>query len=147
MPVGALTFANSGSIYQVGSANLTVLTYDATVNSNPPVYGNGGLASAVILPATVTGMVFDAVGNLYFTTGEHPQDYDGRRDGDGAGPLPASSGGQVNGMLETNVGFAGDGENAVGALFDNPRGLAIDAAGNLYIADTGNKRVRKVVPP
>jgi len=41
-------------------------------------------------------------------------------------------------------GFAGDGRPAISALLDSPAGVAIDAAGNIYIADTHNQRVRKV---
>src|ERR1700733_12182657 len=40
--------------------------------------------------------------------------------------------------------FAGDGGLAVGASLFNPRGLALDSAGNLYIADANNSDVRKV---
>ncbi len=42
------------------------------------------------------------------------------------------------------AGFAGDGGPAVGALLSHPYGLALDAQGNLYIADLGNARVRKI---
>lgn len=42
------------------------------------------------------------------------------------------------------AGFSGDGEPAVSAELHHPSDVAIDAAGNLYIADTGNARVRKV---
>ena len=38
----------------------------------------------------------------------------------------------------------GDGKLATGAQLDNPNGVAVDGAGNLYIADTFNNRVRKV---
>jgi sugar lactone lactonase YvrE len=38
----------------------------------------------------------------------------------------------------------GDGAAATSALFNNPTGLALDASGNLYIADSGNNRIRMV---
>ncbi len=41
-------------------------------------------------------------------------------------------------------GFAGDGGPAVAALLNQPYGLALDQSGNLYIADLGNARVRKI---
>ena len=41
-------------------------------------------------------------------------------------------------------GFSGDGGPASGAVLDSPAATAIDAAGNIYIADAGNNRVRKV---
>jgi uncharacterized protein (TIGR03437 family) len=44
------------------------------------------------------------------------------------------------------AGFAGDGGPATGALLDRPYDVAVDAAGNVYIADLGNARVRRVKP-
>jgi sugar lactone lactonase YvrE len=42
-------------------------------------------------------------------------------------------------------GFAGDGGAAASAKFNNPTGLALDVARNaLYVADTGNHRIRKI---
>jgi uncharacterized protein (TIGR03437 family) len=41
-------------------------------------------------------------------------------------------------------GFGGDNAPAVSARLSGPEGIAVDAAGNLYIADSGNGRVRKV---
>jgi sugar lactone lactonase YvrE len=43
-------------------------------------------------------------------------------------------------------GFGGDGGAATDAELDFPSGLAVDRAGNIYIADTNNHRVRKVTP-
>jgi sugar lactone lactonase YvrE/pimeloyl-ACP methyl ester carboxylesterase len=41
-------------------------------------------------------------------------------------------------------GYFGDGGPAANAKFRSPRGVAVDASGNLYIADTYNNRIRKV---
>ena len=42
------------------------------------------------------------------------------------------------------AGFGGDGGLATRAYVNNPTGVAVDTAGNIYIADTGNNRIRKV---
>src|SRR5579872_2957477 len=41
-------------------------------------------------------------------------------------------------------GYSGDNGPAASAQLNKPSGMALDAAGNLYIADSGNNRVRKV---
>ncbi|GAB4298373.1 MAG: hypothetical protein Kow0090_13830 [Myxococcota bacterium] len=41
-------------------------------------------------------------------------------------------------------GFAGDGDDAAKALISKPTGVALDNQGNVYIADTGNSRIRKI---
>ena len=43
-----------------------------------------------------------------------------------------------------DVLFGGDGGPAVQAGLRNPQGVALDSAGDLYIADAGNHRIRKV---
>jgi hypothetical protein len=57
----------------------------------------------------------------------------------------------ANGIITTvagngSSGSSGDGGPATSARLSGPTGLAIDSAGNLYIADTGNNEVRKVTP-
>lgn len=49
----------------------------------------------------------------------------------------------VTGTLGT-AGFAGDGAAPTSAQLSNPQGVAVDAAGNIFIADTGNSAIRVV---
>lgn len=55
-----------------------------------------------------------------------------------AKPTPLSAVGPGSGT------FAGDGGPAIEARLNNPRGIAVDRAGNLYIADSSNDRIRRV---
>jgi sugar lactone lactonase YvrE len=54
------------------------------------------------------------------------------------------------GVVTTLAGSAGSCGNADGngsaARFDHPRGVAVDAAGNVYVADTSNHTIRKISP-
>src|SRR5581483_12253695 len=43
-------------------------------------------------------------------------------------------------------GYSGDGGPAIHAQFNEPRHLAVDAAGNVYVVDTNNVRVRRISP-
>src|SRR5204862_8328112 len=43
-----------------------------------------------------------------------------------------------------SLGFSGDGGPATAAALYNPTGVALDGAGNLFIADGGNQRIRRV---
>ena len=57
----------------------------------------------------------------------------------------------TDGRIETVVGdgtpgFSGDGGPATDASISNPAGLFLDAAGNLYLVDSGNGRIRRIDP-
>jgi adhesin/invasin len=57
----------------------------------------------------------------------------------------------LNGTIVTLVGtgvagFGGDNGPAVSAQINQPRAIIFDSSGNMYIADSGNNRVRKVTP-
>jgi trimeric autotransporter adhesin len=45
-----------------------------------------------------------------------------------------------------SIGYSGDGRAASSAQLNTPWGAAVDGAGNLYIADEFNRRIRKVTP-
>ena len=57
----------------------------------------------------------------------------------------AQSVGDITSVAGTGlVGFSGDGGLSISAKLANPRGVGLDKAGNFYIADTANNRIRKV---
>ncbi|MBI4288408.1 MAG: hypothetical protein HY671_08290 [Chloroflexi bacterium] len=96
--------------------------------------GDGDKATAAAINQP-TGVGVDAAGNLYIA------EYLGhqvRRVDKVTGNITRVAG------LTGNWGVAGDGGPAELAQLDSPSDVAVDAAGNLYIADFGNDRVRKV---
>ncbi|HXN73529.1 MAG TPA: nidogen-like domain-containing protein [Candidatus Acidoferrales bacterium] len=105
--------------------------------------GDGGPA----LQASVNdarGAVRDAAGNLYFVDA---QDNRVREVAAASGTITTIAGGGTNNTAPTGCGngkYTGDGGPAVNATLDCPLGLDIDAAGNLYVADTDNNVIRKI---
>jgi sugar lactone lactonase YvrE len=95
--------------------------------------GDGGLATAARLDLP-TALALDAAGDLFFADSANHRV---RRIAAATGAIATVAGNGVE-------GYAGDGGAATAANLDSPNGLAVDAAGNLYIADTHNGRVREV---
>src|SRR5438093_706046 len=97
--------------------------------------GDGGPATAaeLYLPA---GVALDVAGNLFFAD----------KDNFVITRVDATTH-QISTLAGTRgiSGFAGDGGPATAAELSNTTGVALDGAGNLFIADTGNCVIRKVV--
>ncbi len=94
--------------------------------------GDGGQATSAQLH-TPYGITVDTSGNFYFT------DYFNSvvRKVGSSGVITTVAGNGSN-------NYNGDGGAAITAALNRPLGVTIDAAGNLYIADTGNNVIRKV---
>lgn len=103
--------------------------------------GDGGQA----INANLGGpsfMTFDSSGNLYFTD----QNNNRIRKINGAGVITTVAGSGPTDYPRPYPSFSGDGGQATTALLDNPEAIAVDAVGNLYIADALNNRIRRVTP-
>lgn len=62
-----------------------------------------------------------------------------------AGSISAQAQGTITTIAGTgSAGFSGDGGAAIDARFSSPSGVATDAAGNVYIADKNNNKIRKI---
>lgn len=121
------------------------LSLIAGIPSTPGYSGDGGAAALAQfnLPA---GIATDIAGNVYIADS-------GNNVIRKVMPGKAAYG---SGMTETLVistvagnglsGYSGDGGSAIAAQLNRPSGIVVDAAGDLYIADTGNNVIRKVTP-
>lgn len=99
-------------------------------------WGDGGAATSAEL-FTPTGLVLDASGNLYIADTQNSA----IRKVDTTGNISTVAGLCGEGCT---YGYSGDGGPATSAALDFPMGLAVDPAGDFYIADTDNSVVRKV---
>ncbi len=95
--------------------------------------GDGGFAVDASLDSPL-GVAIDLQGNIYIA------EYGGHI-------RKVTPDGLIQSIAGTgDPGYSGDGGPAIKAQLNQPHGLAVDSAGNLYVADTGNNVIRKISP-
>jgi cysteine-rich repeat protein len=127
-----------------GSGNLYIATMnrirrvDANTGHITTVAGTGTAGfsgdngAAISANISVSGMVADAVGNLYISGTDRIRRVDA-----------------VTGVITTIAGngvaaFSGDGGPAQNAQVNLPTGMVVDGAGNLFFAEMATRRVRRI---
>jgi uncharacterized repeat protein (TIGR01451 family) len=135
---GGVARDGSGNIYVADTSNnrVRMITPAGVISTvagtgSPGFSGDGAAATSAMLnhPQAV---VLDKSANLYIV-----DSYNNR--------IRMVSGGNITTVAGNgNYGFAGDGAAATGAQLANPQALAIDSAGDLFIADANNQRIREV---
>ncbi len=104
-------------------------------NGSASYSGDGGNATAAaVLPAGNNGIAGMVNGNMFISDPASGV----IRKIDSTGTIK-----KVAGTLNSN-GYGGDNGLAKLALLNNPQGIAFDANNNMYIADKGNNRIRKI---
>jgi uncharacterized protein (TIGR03437 family) len=132
----------SGNLYIADTMNAKVRKVSAggvittVAGSGTPGSGGDGSAAASAQLNLPIGVAVDSSGNVYIA------DF-----GNSRVRKVAASGGAIGTVAGNgSAGYSGDGGLAVKAQLNGPQGVAVDAAGNLYIADTENNAIREVTP-
>jgi len=131
-----LAFDSAGNLYVADTANYTIrkITPAGVVSTFAGIAGTTGAADGPAASATFylpTGLAFDSAGNLYVSD----------RGNDVIRMItPDGTVGTIGGQIGGSGSLDGVGDNA---RFNAPASLAVDGAGNLYIADTNNSTLRK----
>lgn len=135
----AAAIAAAAAVYvgMPGGSSRIAAELDAVVMRNTelgwPVYVTTVAGGAQAGFADPFGLAMDGAGNLYVADA-----------GDNNSIRKIAPGGAVTLLAGGREGYA-DGAGAA-AAFHTPSALALDAAGNLYVADTGNNAIRKITP-
>ncbi len=128
------------AVFQIGRVALCLLVLHCNAQIINTVAGNGvqgyggdaGAAANAQLNQP-QGVAADAFGNIYIA------DYIGCR------IRKVNSSGIISTVAGNGTaGFSGDGGPSVNAQVNYPQDVAVDAAGNVYIADSNNNRIRKI---
>ena len=123
--------ANGGRVRKVTfSGRATITTVAGTGSQGYSGDGSAAISATLRLP---NGVAVDSTGNLYIAdTFNHCI-------------RKVTPGGTISTVAGTgSAGYSGDGGAAESAKLQEPALVAVDSSGNLYIADTGNNRIRKV---
>lgn len=119
----------------LSSSNITAQTITTICGTGVQGYsGDNGPALTAQILAYQGQLSVDAVGNIYI----------GDRDNARIRKITVSTGSITTVVGNGTGGFSGDGGLATAAQINFCEGVAVDNAGNIYICDRGNNRIRKV---
>jgi hypothetical protein len=120
------------------------IIHDFAGNGTAGYYGDGGPATSAELNQP-SGVAVDSVGDVYIADSANNVV---REVAAGTGNISTVAGDYALDQSSNRGegGKSGDGGPALVAQLDDPQGVALDPAGDLFIADTGNGSVREVTP-
>jgi len=128
-PAGDLLIADEGNI-RIRKVSEGVISTVAGYGNEYGFSGDNGPATSALLESPL-GVTVDSAGNFYIADS-------------GTERLREVSNGVITTIAGNGTGLGGDNGSATSAQLDQPSGAAVDSAGDLYIADTSNSRIRKV---
>src|SRR6185437_11922811 len=147
----SLAFDAAGNLYidddgncriqEVSASSHNISTIAGSASGTCGNSGNGGPATSALLNDPFA-VATDAAGDIFIAGGSTNQVQE----------VPASTGNgmtkgdiyTIAGSTDGSAGSTGDGGPASSSLLDEPAGVSVDAAGNIYIADASNYRIQEI---